>query len=204
MWFIGGDDEATGPHPFAPPDNEVPVVVPLDLIVHRTSDAALVLTHAEVFSRGWRLHLAGRLRPTAGVSFYGPGHGIVGREEGLLGVEYADGRRGASLHGPGRRGDGLVVVQSGGGGGPHEQDTNWWVNPLPPAGSVVLTVVHRAVRDGELRVEVDASPILEAATGVIELWPWEPEPRVEEPVMADLNLPPDGWFRRFLDDTADA
>jgi hypothetical protein len=61
-------------------------------------------------------------------------------------------------------------------------------------------LLHRAVQDEEMRVELDGAPLLGAAAGVVELWPWEPEPPVEEPSAVDLDLPPGGWFRRFLDE----
>jgi hypothetical protein len=202
VWHISFDDGEgpPGPPPWSPPDNELPVAVPIGRPVIRTGDLAVALTHALVYSTGWSLSGVGRLRPTAGRSFFDGGY--RGRDGVALGVEYSDGRVGASVvaRPPQRPSPGEVnVFDAGGGGSPHEREYSWWLTPLPTPGRLTVVVGGGDLGPQEAVVELDATGIAAAAADVVELWPWEPEPAPEPEAPLDDLMPADGWFRRFLD-----
>src|SRR4051794_18393827 len=105
----GDDDEQF--RRLQPPENEVPAVLPVSTVLARTDGSALTLTGVRVFSTGLGFTLALRCRPEA----LPPGEVDLGSllwrgrrgagSELLLGVEFADGRRGEqpARSGPVRR-----------------------------------------------------------------------------------------------------
>lgn len=203
MWHMtfNDGDEPDGPPPHSPPDNELPVTVPITGAAVRAGDLAIALTHALVFSTGWELHAVGRLRPSAGHTFFES----PGRREGLLlGVRYVDGREGASILPPWSAepttpGD-VTVQEYGGGGSAHEREYSWWLTPLPPRGPVTLVLGGPDLDPGEHSFDIEGAALADASDRVVTLWPWEP-PRHEEPEPPSGDQFREGsWFRRFLQD----
>jgi hypothetical protein len=47
---------------------------------------------------------------------------------------------------------------------------------------------------GESSVELDGADVRAAAAGVVQLWPWAPEPPFHHPDPPSVPLPPDSWF----------
>ena len=83
------------------PDNEVPVTVPLGLVLARSDDTAVLLPSAEVYRHGVSLDIAaGTRRRGSGRVFSMSMHGPMERGAGafLLRVGLSDGRRASTLH----------------------------------------------------------------------------------------------------------
>ncbi len=179
-----------------PPDNEVPVALPHNVLVARTDDVAVALLGMQVSSTGVAFHLTVRARPSAlrrssrrlteSVWDHGPRGGHF-----LLGVEFSDGRRGSSL--PRGSSEGVLLRSRGGRGGETSVDQKWWLSPVPPEGPVRLVVRCPELGIEEASVELDGTAIRRAAEHVVELWPWEPEPPHREPPPPP-DLPDDSWF----------
>ncbi len=199
MWSaLGGD----GPDEefyrrTSPPENELPVAVPLDAVLARTGDVAVALLGLQVYSTGLSFTLVARIRP--GAADRTDLDGLLwghhrGRSGLLLGVELADGRRATNLDGPGA--DELVFTQGAGSGGPTSADQQWWLNPLPPDGPLGFVVRCDPLGIAESRVELDGAAIRRAAEDVVVLWPWEPPAQPDRPVPEPPDVPPDSWFAR--------
>ncbi len=100
MWSIGGHIEPDDDRyrRMSPPDNEVPVALPQNVLLARTDDVAVALLGLQVSSTGVSFHLTVRARAAALrradrrltelVWDHGPRRGRF-----LLGVEFSDGRR---------------------------------------------------------------------------------------------------------------
>ncbi|MGY1734260.1 hypothetical protein ACI798_22375 [Geodermatophilus sp. SYSU D01045] len=204
MWHTGfpdgdaPDDDAPDEEflrRMGPPDNEVPVALPVNVLLARTGDAAVALVGLQVYSTGVSTTLAVRVRERPrsvhGLSelVFGPGRGGL-----LVGVGLADGRRVASGGVP--RNDPDLVWQPGAGSaGDRTADQEWWLSPLPPDGP--LTVVVRSADLGieEAATELDGTAIRAAAAGVVELWPWTPPAPWDPEPPVPPDLPPGSWFR---------
>ncbi|SDO08130.1 hypothetical protein [Geodermatophilus sp. DSM 45219] len=202
MWSIGGhiepDDELH--RRMSPPDNEVPVALPQNLLLGRTDDVAVALLGLQVYSTGVSFDLAVRARAGA---VLGAGrslnelfweHRPGAAQQFLFGVEFADGRRASNLPGPGRADD-VVFHSGGGGGGDTSIDQSWWLSPLPPEGPLRLVVRCPDLDLAESVVELDGSEIQRAAQHVVVLWPWEaPRDHGHEEALPSPDLPADSWF----------
>jgi|SRR5436305_4604097 len=194
----------------SPPEYEFPAGVGLTVLLGRSDDAAVGLTHLEVYSTGFRFTLAvrvrqprprfagGRLSMLIGSHIH-PGIEVRLEDRLLLGIEYPDGRRASTLsemwaHGPGALTDSeqLVLVQQGGGGGEHSVDQGYWVAPLPPEGAVTVVLAWPGFGIPESRTTVDGAAIRAAASHSQRLWP--PQPATEPPQPPPPPRPTSGWF----------
>lgn len=95
-----------------------------------------------------------------------------------LGVLYADGRRVATSGSPTWRHDDpedLVLNHQGGGGDDRSWDQDFWLSPLPPDGPVSFVASWLEHGVTEVRGELDAAVIREAAGRAVHMWPDEPE-----------------------------
>ena len=186
------------------PGNEVPVAVPLNLLVARTDSVAVALIGLQVYSTGLSFQLVVRVRPSAEQQpgnrldelFWERGPGAPGF---LFGLEFSDGRRVDDVarrgHGEGHA-DGILFHPGGGGGGMTSMDQHWWLSPVPPAGPL-----HVVLRCDELGVagtvtELDATVLSRAAAQVVELWPWEPPHEMQVPEPTPPDVPANSWFAR--------
>jgi len=194
----------------SPPEYEFPASVGLSVLLGRTDDAAVGLTHLEAFSAGFRFTLAVRVRQPrpqfarGGLhmlisSHVPPGVEVRLEDRLLLGIEYSDGRRASTLtdmrmHAPDAMTDTeqLVLVQQGGGGGTHSVDQSYWVAPLPPEGPVTVVLAWPGFGMPESRTTLDAAAILAAASHSQRLWPPQPATESAEPPAAPP--PSSGWF----------
>lgn len=220
MWISGrGGSAAEPPTPeqleqwhrrMSPPEYEFPAAVGLTVLLGRTDDAAVGLTHLEAFSTGFRVTLAVRVRqPRAQFARGGlhmlvsshvhPGIDVRLEDRLLLGIEYPDGRRASTLtdmrmQGPGAMTDGdhLVLVQQNGGGGDHSVDQSYWVAPLPPDGPVTVVVAWPGFGIPESRTTLDGAVIRAAASHSQRLW--APQPATESPQPPPPPRPSSGWF----------
>lgn len=199
MWSTGTGDDGPGDESFrrmAPPENEIPVDVPVNAVLGRSPDAAIALTRMQVYTTGVSFDVLIRVRPgTPGMAEL---HDVLwdhgsGGPAVLIGLEFADGRRVDNLE-RGRPTDDVVFTLGSGSGNEYSVDQSQWLHPLPPEGP--LQVVVRAARLGisETRVQLDGSAIRRAAEDVVELWPWSPPVPARDERGLPPDVPADSWF----------
>lgn len=182
----------------SPPDDVLPGVVPVELVLGRSASTVVFLTGIRAFPTGLQMNLAVRVRGPLGRRylnnevFDGPyQHDMDPQwQAGRLkwGFELADGRRVTNVdpwpqqpnqdhHRPHQADDWLwepdhPVLQGGGGGGSlHSVDRDYWLWPFPPAGQ--LRVVCQWTEQGiDLNVQdLDTEPFLAAARRARPAWP---------------------------------
>lgn len=194
------------------PDNEFPAAAGITVLLGRTADAAVGITHVEAFSTGFRFTLAVRLRRVRQDLDRGglfsllswhprPGIEIASADRLLFGIEYASGARVSTLEAMGQAGpaslpddDELVLRPHGASGEELSVDQTYWVSPLPPEGPVTFVLAWPGFGMPESRTVIDAAAILAAAGHSQTLWPPQP---VEESLYGPPQPPPrpsTGWF----------
>jgi hypothetical protein len=198
------DDDETGDEQewdlsfHQPPANEVAASVAFDAVLASSDGYVIFCAGLQVYSTGIRLNLELRARDGQGNErLFDAFHGR-GPEQVLLGVEFADGRRGRN-HGwrgdRSRPADGGVTVTCGGGGGSNDSvDAEFYVAPLPPPGPARLVCAWPARGIGDTVVDLPVEEILEAAARVRQLWPapTRTHDRPEEPTPPPV--PDESWF----------
>lgn len=202
MWTHVGPDDDPEPAPgrFGPPENELPVALPVNLLLARTGDAAVALTRLQVYSAGLSFDLVVRLRPSASLARDDRlnellWHGRGGGSSFLLGVGFADGRR--ATNAPRGGGDGVTLVSGSGSGGMASVEQSWWLHPLPPEGPLTVAVRCDELGIEESLTELDGTAVRRAVEAVVTLWPWEPPPEErygQEP--PPPSVPAGSWFAR--------
>lgn len=189
------------PHPVwsGPPKDLLAGVVPMELVLGRSSTAVVVLTGVRAYPTGLAMNLGARTRG-------GPRRELndeifdhhrqrdgkdAAWQAGRLkwGFELADGRRVTNLdpsphmeqpnrdhHRPHHRDDWKwepdhPVLHGGAGtGGPRSVDREYWLWPLPPAGRLRVACQWLA-QSIELSVhDLDAQPFLDAAARAQSIW----------------------------------
>ena len=181
-----------------PPEAVLPGVVPVELILGRSSSTVVALTGMRAFPTGLNMNLAVHVRGKVARRdlksevFDGPyRHDMdVQWQSGRLkwGFELADGRRVTNVdpwpqqpnqdHGRPHHPDDWkwqpdhpVLIGGGGGGGGGSVDRNYWLWPLPPAGKL-LVVCQWPDQDIELNVQtLEAEPFLDASRRAQPVWP---------------------------------
>ncbi len=203
MWPVASsDDPEEDMRRWIAPENELPVAVPVNVVLARTDDVAVALTRVQVYTSGVSFELVVRVRPSVVESLgrslnelfwqHGPGSG----QRFLLGIEFSDGRRAATLAGVARD-DEIVFHSGGGGGGDTAIDQSWWLNPVPPDGPVRLIARCPDLGIAETAVELDGTALRRTMDDVVTLWPWEPpRERQRDQPMPPPDLPADSWFAR--------
>ncbi|WP_432498889.1 hypothetical protein [Kineococcus auxinigenes] len=189
------EEEPAQPAWSGPPEDVLAGVVPLELVLGRSSSTVVTLSGVRAFPTGLSMRLGVRLRGRlSGVDVYDEvfdnAHARVHEpswRRGRLkwGFELADGRRATNVdpwpgselpdpHGvpPADWQPARPVLHGGGGGGsPRSVDRDYWLWPLPPPGS--LRVVCQWLDQGiEQSVhELDTEVFLQAAQRAQPLWP---------------------------------
>ena len=206
MHLVSGPGGGPDPEWFRrmmPPENEVPVALPMNTVLARTGDIALALLGLQVYSTGLSFDLTVRVRPAGAgrlpvrEAMWGHRHPFAPEPGGfLLGVELADGRRVSSMEGrdPGAE---IVFAERQSSWSDTGGEQSWWLNPLPPEGPLRFVVRCAEMGIAETAVELDGSAARAAASGVVTLWPWEP-PSFDVPPdpPPPPDLPSDSWFAR--------
>ncbi len=201
MWTSGAHGESDDDlhRRLQPPENELPVSLPQNLLVARTDDVAVALLGLQVSSTGVAFELTVRVRPSARADL---GHRLQelvwhrgrGTAPFLVGVELADGRRGSTV--PGRSSEDVFFHSRGGSGGDSSIEQRWWLSPLPPEGPLTVVVRCPELGIGETSVELDGTAIRRAAEQVVELWPWSRQELAPPEPPPPPDLPDDSWFAR--------
>lgn len=184
----------------SPPENEIPVAVPLNAVLGSTGEAAIALMGLRVYTTGIAFDLAVRVRSWPDDDHRGLSELVFehGRRGGrlLVGVELSDGRRASNV---GRRGverdpSAIVFRPAGGGGGQLAVDQSWWLSPVPPEGPVRFFCSCAPLKIAETSVELDGTAMARAAGNVVTLWPWVSPDRSEPRPPPPPELPGDSWF----------
>ena len=181
------------------PDNEIPVALPINVVLARTDDVAVALLGMQVYSTGVAFELAVRTRVWTdpygrGLHEMVFGHGRSAAGGLLLGLEFADGSRVSNVHGfAPPNGSGIVFHPGGGGGDDRTVDQEWWLSPLPPEGPVRLVFSCAPLGIEETTTEIGGAAISRAAADVVTLWPWTPPDHGGGPPPPP-DVPEGSWF----------
>lgn len=179
------------------PENELPVSVAFDAVLASTDDFAVFVSGLRVFSNGLDFSVEVRARQSTGRDGRDLSEALHDDRAGalLLGVEFSDGRR-CSNYGMhlSPTEDGQPTLWPGGGSsGGRSADTSLFLSPLPPPGALRLVCAWPSQDIADSSVLLPTDQILEGASRVTELWPWEPE--VHEPRVRSVpEVPEDSWF----------
>jgi hypothetical protein len=178
------DEPPPQPAWVGPPDNEAGIVVPLNSLLARSREVAVVLLSATVFSAGFELTSAARTREridalheTFVMHHRRQKSAELDPRFLRFGLEFADGRKATNLGYPGyaveRDADPSqpVFMPRGSSSGGRSWEGNWWVWPLPPAGPLTVVCEWPAYGIALTRHELDAGMLLDAAAQVEQLWP---------------------------------
>ena len=190
------------PEPFLPPElpprppwlgsphHVVGGAVPLELVVARTPDAAVIVRNVVAYPEGFELRFVVRLRhPVAPDAWpfdlQGPHRGpFTGGDLPpdllRLGVQFADGSKATNVGGGARTPvgpedppPGPVMMPQGGGGGGRRWDHDVWMWPLPPPGDLHFVCEWPDHGIPLTRRTVDAELVRAAAAQAEVLWPEE-------------------------------
>jgi hypothetical protein len=169
----------------APPQNVLPGIVPVQLIVARTDETVVAVAGVQAYPAGCSFTLSLRLRNLSVreeqrlpylFDSTDPEDDPLAGDFLRFGVQFADGRKATTLDHPpydpeGQEPDRPVLREHGGGGGGAAWDMEYWLWPLPPAGPFAFVCAWPARGIAESRAEIDAASILEAAGRAAILWP---------------------------------
>jgi len=151
--------------------------VPLRLEIGRTEDLLFAVLDILAFSTGFSFAFTIRCRvpPDPHAYMWPPDVSGGSLHLGLAFVENAPSTVALSRGGMGLGGTSLspclVTSGSSSGGLRRWTTTDVWASPLPPPGRIVFSCDWESESVAELRREIDAQPILEAAAQVEQLWP---------------------------------
>ena len=156
----------------------MPRAVAIDLLVARGDDIAVWVAEALAYPTGvaFGLVIVRRYGPSP-ERRHRPWFIPPGEPDGpRFAIGFADGRRTAIgrpfAHGDDRTPD-IVLSHNGGGGSDRRWTGRMWLWPLPPAGPLTLAFIWPELKVPETTVEIDSTPIRDAAAQAVELWPEE-------------------------------
>ncbi|GAB2648934.1 hypothetical protein ABI214_02770 [Prescottella soli] len=166
-------------HRTSVPEDEIPVILHGGCIPARTDDVALWIDNIHVFSTGIEFTIRARYRSAAQVEVFGLGPDTHPHTNGArlhLAVAYPDGRLATNTvdfrsppHDPNQ-----PYLSSGSAiSGEASAYARHFLSPLPPPGPLTVAFALPEASIGEHRLILDGSAILEAAAGVVRLWPPE-------------------------------
>lgn len=181
----------------AAPDDIMPGVVPLELVLGRSAGAVVFLTGIRAFPTGLAMSLGVRVRGSIRsrdlndeIFDCDPGVGGWGAGRLKWGFELADGRRVTNVdrqahldlpnrdhQRPHHPDDAAweparpILNGGGGGGGRRSVDRDYWLWPLPPAGRLRVVCQWPDQGIGRIGHDLDAQPFLDAASRAQPLWP---------------------------------
>jgi hypothetical protein len=174
-----------------PPVDVVPGVVPVELILARTSQRAIGLSGIRAYPTGFGCTLHLRLREDipgeqsnfGAFNMFYEGVDPAGEFADYylrFGVGFADGRKATNLvqrhdfdEGPAPDPPTLRLIRWEG----YDRlawEVDVWIYGLPPPGPLAFVCEWPARGIPESRVEIDAGPVLEAARRAVPIWPDPP------------------------------
>jgi hypothetical protein len=189
-WPPEEPDEFVPPAWFAPPQMELGESVPVALVVSRSERAVVALRQVIAYSTGVHLEFVALARGPSqreANNLFHDQHRMAGEEPPAellrIGVELSDGARISNLGSPHHRfwqpdrtPHGPLLVPYGGGGGSAGSGRvsltpGHWLWPLLPLGPLRVFTEWPALGVELSSVDLDATPILEAAKRSQKLWP---------------------------------
>jgi len=195
----GGDaedeDDYTTPEWWAAPEDFVAGVVPVEIVLATSNEAAVFITRIAAYPAGFEFDAELLTRKPARIGrgdFFELMHdpdrpeGEIPPELVRLGIGFADGRRASSLgellggssvatmaagdEDPPDPDKDVLMTPGGGGGGPRRSTQSYWVWPLPPPGKLTFACEWPAFGIEETTMEIDADVIREAAERARSAW----------------------------------
>jgi hypothetical protein len=177
---------------FGPPDDELGAVVPLGLVIARSENGVVALSHATVYSTGLVLDVIAEARGLSNSQshrLFHEQHLFEEDEEPAsgflrLGLELPGGERVSNLGGrmarrrfmkPDDEPDAPVFMEHGGGGGSGGQggvrmNPGFWLWPHPEAGAMRVFCEWPVVGISLSTVDIDVAELVGAAERVVPLW----------------------------------
>jgi hypothetical protein len=162
------------------PDGQVPTPVATRLMLAHTDQVAVAVMGLWAFAAGFDLLVIVELRNeipgTSVASFLADLEDEPLEDEFCrLGVQFSTGEKAANTGPEGSGGiAGPIMTVRGGGAGLLVRQWRYWVSPLPPPGPLAFVCEWPYFGITESRTEIDAQPILDAASQSIVLWPGSP------------------------------
>lgn len=168
-----------------PPDDYLPGVAPLALIIGRSDRVVVMLTGMSAFPTGLAMTLSVRTRERTGHHgllhelYEQPGENSQDQEwkrnRFMFGFEFADGRSATTDDAherPNRRAlpEHPTLRNTGGGGSGQSSDQDYWLWPLPPAGSMRIFCQWRKLDVERTVIDIDTAPFLAAAHEATPIW----------------------------------
>ncbi|WP_460972999.1 hypothetical protein [Prescottella soli] len=159
-----------------PPDNEIPATLPLVLPLATTDDVAIWLYDLTVYSSGVAFTLQGRHRPDREPKPHRSprmclaGHPRPGETAPIqLTISLSDGTvlPNSTPRQEFPKNSAVHWLETGHG----SSGADYYLSPLPPPGSLVVTIAYPEFGIPPSRIEIGADAILDAATRVTRLWP---------------------------------
>jgi hypothetical protein len=162
------------------PSGQVPTPMATRVMLARTGRVAVAVTGVWAFTAGFDLLVSAELKDeipgTSAASFLaGLDDEPLGDEFCRFGIQFSTGEKAANTQlRATREGNseiaGPVMKVRAGGGGLLSREWRYWVSPLPPPGPLAFVCEWPALAIPESRTEIDAEPILDAASQSIVLW----------------------------------
>jgi hypothetical protein len=178
-------DESPQPVWLNPPEDVLPGVVPMELIIGRSEQAVVMLAGLRAFPTGLAMNLAVRTRVRVkrfdlnDEVFDGPYRHDRDddwrRDRLKWGFELADGRRATNVDpwvggDPGSLPDHPVLSGGGGGGSDRSVDRDYWLWPLPPAGPLKIVCQWLKLGIEPTVSEIDGALAVAAAARSQPVW----------------------------------
>lgn len=181
-------EETPQPEWLSAPDDVLPGVVPVELVIGRSQQAAVMLTGMWAFPAGVAMTLHVRTRVFLGRRFDLHEEVFDGpyrhdqdeawwRDRFKWGFEFSDGRRVTSVDpwpasfDPQDVPDRPVLAGGGGGGGDRSVRRDYWLWPLPPRGTLTVVCQWPTLGIGPTTSLIDADQIHAAANRAQPVWP---------------------------------
>jgi hypothetical protein len=184
-WFMtfredDEQDDVAEPVGFGPPEDQLPGVVPVEVVLAQSPEVAVLLTGMRAFPDGIAMVLGVRLRRRArgaGTELFDDVFDHRDSDEppdpawqqGRLRWGFVlDG--GAEVDNLGATADRMQL--HGGGGGGHEQscDRDFWLSALPPSGPLEVFCAWPRMGLPRMTQSLDVEPIVQAAARSRPLW----------------------------------
>lgn len=182
-----GDDDDDGFGDLRP-SAWVPGVVPVELVVARSEQAAVVVSRIAAYPDGFELtvhsylHRSVKRRRSARIHHPMMWHDMGGSGEPIpdqllrFGLAWPDGGRATNLDDWGRSWPDATEAAHGleshsGGGSDHEYLQEYWAWPLPGSGPLAFVVEWPAFGIGETTATIDGDQLSDAATRSHPIWP---------------------------------
>lgn len=194
---VSNDDR---PERWKPPDNQIPVTVPFQIVLARTAELAVFVQDARVYLTAVDLRLTVLFRTTQNEPLPPPSPIRPGT---FIGVEYADGRRAVlglpiPVPPPPEPGpDEPALFITGATATGRRCFFDLLLTPIPRSGPLIFHFSAGGHGIDDLAATVDAAPLAHAASQAVELWPPTPGPDFPPRTAPKPVAPPaNSWFEK--------